>query len=654
MGFDFNPVVGSWGGTLDKRKERVESRDPKWVYQRYAYFKLIGIARNDAHTALKDYQTVFELQKNTDVMTISQITDDTHLELYSYTDDANVRKFKPILTSATITAQGGGDIYDAYISEVNVDFTVYTQAHLNKVQKNFFILGGKAKIKYGWVGEGDANLSGESEMTIYNFGFTMNTDGSYNCNVKGLTGSPFMGNQPIASTIQLTDEEELAQQEGLDGDASVSQALLAKAFHAFGTEAKVEATRTNVETTGTSALFLSGPNEPPKPVLKKPPEEFFLGVIKSTENNKDDVISTMYITLEHFIRFVEHYSKKSGVDDTFNFLTNKCNIKAPGSLIITTPIPPGPGGPGIPAGTVITMSTRTYGSADPRKYIFPGPDLSYYGDFKGLEPHKNKKVKAMSVKIQNILISVHTIDYFYNQLSGKRKDEKPVPVKTIDLIRKLSSDINRLSGGLADIQVVVDTDDENKFLIFNNTEVQKDVTSNSPYKFNVLSEQNIVKDVSITSDFDVDTMLMMNMGRVRNGEFNLDPLAKLYDFDGVTTSNIRTSGTVSDLNHTKQQIGFFGINDGKATSLAVWMRQKLTESSSESIFKTLPFYLKLSVTLDGIDGIGFLQPVTVDRLPDNYKWSTNNGVRFLITGIEHKFDGQGGWDTTLDTAMKLG
>jgi len=32
----------------------------------------------------------------------------------------------------------------------------------------------------------------------------------------------------------------------------------------------------------------------------------------------------------------------------------------------------------------------------------------------------------------------------------------------------------------------------------------------------------------------------------------------------------------------------------------------------------------------------------------------NSNVRFLITGIEHSFDGQGGWETKIDTAMKVG
>ena len=73
-------------------------------------------------------------------------------------------------------------------------------------------------------------------------------------------------------------------------------------------------------------------------------------------------------------------------------------------------------------------------------------------------------------------------------------------------------------------------------------------------------------------------------------------------------------------------------------------------SFQEGTFVSLPFYIKLGVTLDGINGIGFLQPITVDRLPQNYR----ENVKFLITGIEHSFDGQGGWETKLDTAMKVG
>ena len=61
---------------------------------------------------------------------------------------------------------------------------------------------------------------------------------------------------------------------------------------------------------------------------------------------------------------------------------------------------------------------------------------------------------------------------------------------------------------------------------------------------------------------------------------------------------------------------------------------------------------KLSVTIDGIFGIPYLAPITIDRLPSKYK-GTNNKTYFSITSIEHSFDGQGGWETSIDTVMRI-
>ena len=81
------------------------------------------------------------------------------------------------------------------------------------------------------------------------------------------------------------------------------------------------------------------------------------------------------------------------------------------------------------------------------------------------------------------------------------------------------------------------------------------------------------------------------------------------------------------------------------------MRKALVADVDNGTFISLPFYIKLGITIDGINGLGFLQPISVDRLPQNYKKAN---VKFLITSIEHTFDGQGGWETKLDTAMKVG
>ena len=83
------------------------------------------------------------------------------------------------------------------------------------------------------------------------------------------------------------------------------------------------------------------------------------------------------------------------------------------------------------------------------------------------------------------------------------------------------------------------------------------------------------------------------------------------------------------------------------------MRQSLVSETNPKVTTqpVLPFQLKLSVTLDGIDGIKYLSPITADRLPSRFKKA---GVRFVVLGVEHAFDGQGGWTTSLKTAMTMG
>jgi hypothetical protein len=61
--------------------------------------------------------------------------------------------------------------------------------------------------------------------------------------------------------------------------------------------------------------------------------------------------------------------------------------------------------------------------------------------------------------------------------------------------------------------------------------------------------------------------------------------------------------------------------------------------------------LKLSVTIDGIFGIKFLSPITVDRLPNRYK--TDPKIAFGVTSVEHTFDGQGDWSTQIEGVMKI-
>ena len=376
---------------------------------------------------------------------------------------------------------------------------------------------------------------------------------------------------------------------------------------------------------------------------------YYMSLLNEIVNtNELKQIVTPYISFGDLVKFINKSVNDNEVRFNFHTDSNLVEIKS------STP-------------------ESIYGSADPRKFIFPN-NMAKYG-----ENSNFVQTVPSDYKIQNILVSIWVVSFYYDSLS-KRKNEKLIPPDMSSLIRALSNDINRLSGGLVDIQVAPEQESgepsntkfKNKYQIFNNTEVQKQESPSDPYLFEVLSKKSIVKEVSIDTDFDVDTMLIMSINRVKRGEFNIKPLEKLYPTLRNKLNNLnrflaplqpqQQTNTVNQLfvipgvtppskeTITKLNIIDTGISDNKATNVADIMRKALTGDNNEGTFISLPFYIKLGVTLDGINGIGFLQPISVDRLPQNYR----DNVKFLITGVEHSFDGQGGWETKLDTAMKVG
>lgn len=208
-------------GTLNARKGKISGRDIYWNYKKYAYVVLSSAPPQDE----TDSSSVLALIP-TNAMTIGVVpTDD--LDLYRV--ESGVRRGIPHVTSAKVSLDAGGDIYNSYIREFEIEFKVYTLSDLNNVEKNFFVPGKQAIVKYGWT-SGDANETGlEETITIYNFGFSSNQDGSFDCNVKGLTGDPFAGSARLGGTIKLTDPKEIEAlgEEGVN-PADISLALICK------------------------------------------------------------------------------------------------------------------------------------------------------------------------------------------------------------------------------------------------------------------------------------------------------------------------------------------------------------------------------------------------------------------------------------------
>jgi len=611
MSFNFTPGFGIAGPTLEKRVDKIKGREVNWNYQKYAYFYLTTSDYSPPSVGdAKDSDSVFNLIPRKG-FSVGIPPTGGHLSLYTSPEE-NARRFKKHITSATITLDGGGDIYNSFIREFEIEFKVYTLADLELVENDLFKLGAKATVKYGWKGSSEAGESAEATISIYNFGYSMDADGSFNCNIKGLEGDAFAGATRVGGTIKLTpDESKTLSEEGAN-PANLSMALIAKYKTAHGLSADDDASDSSV---GWGSL------------IKKNHDgvDYYMLGIKEVGQGEgilgrvlDAPLRVAMVRLEDIVNLANKLSGDSE-DKSFQF-----------------------------HGThhTISPSRSEYGSADPRKFILPGA-MADYG--KGAEDIKRNAPSGNSIK--NILVSITHLTKKFDSLSTTVNEKQQPPVVS-KLLKAIGADLKRLTGGLVDLQIVPldPKNPDGTYEIFNNTEIQK-LPPKPPFVFPGIGEDSIVKEISIDTEFDMDTMLMMTVGNVKSGAFNLRPLQVAYPEIPKIPLSPKKKEAKKEAKEapTKKGIGKDGIDDERASSIASGMAQVLADDPNGTMV-TIPLQIKLGIKIDGIEGINFLAPVSVDRLPSRYK----DNCKFLVTALEHSFDGDGGWETDIKTAMKIG
>jgi hypothetical protein len=678
---EFNPNFGDLSSTgtknvtetLKDRRGWVEDRNHKWNYKRTAYFNLSSYDGTAASVDANEKETVFFLMSVNNFSgpnAIGKGFSGGYLTAFhdDYTTNKDIRRLKPKFDSATISVNGAGDILNAYIREVTVNFTVYTQDDLDKVEESFFLPGARAKVSYGWLGfTNDDNLKGELEIRIVNFGFTMGNDGSYSCNIKGLTPGYFLDSQTAAVAPNLTTEEKKIT--GGTGEssevASLPQSIINMALQAFGDKPDAQP-KIDVlgQMTETYRAYSGGGG------TSVGSYTFYKTIMMSKDEsdtnwwpNVDTRIHPYYfISFWDLLAIIQE--KIPAAQRTFEFSSDNADLE-----IIHQHWPD------------VSNDYHVNGSADPRKFILPGR-YAIYDDPNNATvtgAGHNKQAADLYEFISNILINVNVINAIYKEIfkEGEKMEDPHFTPKTITLLTKISRQINRVTGGLVDIQIIKSDDtNTNKYILFNKQAVQKNKPPQAPpttEMFRTLAENSIVKGVDLSSDFDVDLMMLMSISKVKDGEAAIGPIkatypstrtAKLSDIkprDGSTTYRAKITKIGEGAKKTKLAMVRDGIDDAVVASLADAYRKGFTMLSNASsgtkhtsgTSPVLPFYLKLGITIDGVDNIGFLEPITIDRLPKTFQ-QTNTSVRFLVTGLEHTFDENGNWDTKIDTAMKIG
>jgi len=688
MGTIFNPVFDekAWA-ELDRRSGLIDgeqgSMPDSWKYKKYAYINL-ELTGESATTICVADKTL-------------KIGDTNSGNLYTTDGENGPRRPNITLQSVNITNQGGSDYTDAYLYEIEASFKVWSLSQMNQVEKGFFRIGAEMKVSFGWRGQTEAGINTDSILaSIYNFGFSMDNDGSYTCNVKAMSAAGLFGQETMGGDVRTTST-------GI-GEEQVDPTLtpFLSAMEVFRNLARTAFGIKKGDVDDNDAAGFPKDNEVIYKIHKDTGSKITMlfafaelelpNLLGRLVSGNDE--NVLYTSLGSILDYLNYSSKTDGLFE-LNFLGGTTEYKlAP-----------------------TEKNFNMIGSSNPFRTFIP---IGYAGEYGiksegGLifnEPVEQPEWYTKPGDIGKIFLNIDTVTEAYNDLQGSAsgKAGAKAPPKTKDFLSKLFSMIETDTGGVVRLQTrprATDLDSNNKGPVVGGKTIvdvinramiptkAKDEVS-KPYIFSVLGENSITRNVSLQSDFDTDLLIRASSKSIKEGSSNMKVLSGLYsdcyknglgpvgtpepaggpplrdttppedqnvqgnyvetalkeaDQNAKDAANVKV--TYDDIKALKKDIGESGWSSQKSDSLATII-QKYVGQNSDTIaagsYAEVPMMLKLGVTIDGISGVKYMSPIIIDRMPTTY---TGKGIDFPIISIEHSFDGQGDWSTTYETVMRI-
>lgn len=265
------------------------------------------------------------------------------------------------------------------------------------------------------------------------------------------------------------------------------------------------------------------------------------------------------------------------------------------------------------------------------------------------------------------------IQGFYNQLSTEKLTENATSPSITKLLGKIFNEIDVNTGGLITPKLIpkntdasAKTNSEIMYIMNRKTVVNTNDNFQEAYPFSAIGERAVgVRSISLESDYDSDLLVLASTKAISEGASNTSKLKTLYPKNNGLSAAIKegdskkgkSSDTLIKLEKARFKFGKDGYTPDRISAYRSAMANYINqffdddENLKNGGYGELPLMLKLSVTIDGVQGIKFLSPITVDRLPNRFK--NDPKISFSVTSIEHSFDGQGDWETTLGTVMRI-
>lgn len=631
-GFDqqFNPDVDA---ELTRREDALLAHGKAWNYDKYAYITITSTGKSE--TVIKS-EAGFTIGDGA--------THNTGPHIGLYTSEGGIRKFKPQLKSCKITNEGGGDYTDSYLYNIEFSFTVFTMADLNAAEASVMRVGGEIKLNFGWKGYTAGVNVGEVFANVFNYDFSMNDDGSFDCNVKAMSAAGLWGGDDLGATTVTKDGDE-------DKEGNFLYALECSCRTAFGLSSDdgpdsvsdLGDNKLRIETGNVDGIGIDGTFGAAELIVEP---GFF----------NDEEHYLFFTTIGTLIRYINKIGDEEG---------NQYKISENAALNTWPKI-------------------TEIGSSDPKDCFLPGDQGSYGDPADGSNAANFSKWGTTLLSnasdddvtdLDKIAISFEYLTKTYKSMADATKSVAGFknPVKIAEFLKTIFARIDVLTGGLITLAAIpmkdgqpLQPDNQKPPFDINivNKKLVSDGETTGPYIFKTLSKKSITKAVSLSSEFDSDYVLMATKSNIEkgtsNGQFLLDdkggPFPKNPDSGEIIPSKKSKEKGLPDLLKLRNEIGDEGASPQKLTAYGdacrgfIQREARGNEKLSKGRYSEIQYTLNLSVTIDGVWGIKFLSPIKIDRLPEVFQ---GDEVMFSVTAVNHEFDGQGGWDTSLETVMRI-
>jgi len=494
----------------------------------------------------------------------------------------------PYLTSITTKNQGGGDISDTALWEVEFQYTCYSTDQLNKASNAFMVPGNLIDVVIGYDPGDKLTIS---KARIYDFSLNYNSeDGSYSCTCKCLGENSKSG---IAGALKIKPSD--VGTESVDiGDKKVTGYSLIKKLQ-NDCDAGLGLTRktSTGKLTGKKIPWADGTavSEPPYGLLKLQKAASIGSMFISAGAADNIVISS--IQLKEVVAFLDGiaggglYELEATYSDRLNLLQ----------------------------------------SADPVQFCFPGKRGKYGED------NDFSTLQGSIGDVGDIYVSTDKLMQVETDImDSKKEDGKEYTIN--EFLNKLFSDLSSCTGGGVDCMI---SEKDGKFYIVNRKNDISRGTKGTVIK--LLDPNSPVKSLSMSSNMDPDMAAIAFAGG--GGKY---PTAIVDNvFSGCTPKKDDSKKPLpSPEEKLQEKIAEMGLN--YSPELAQDMKGILKEYVNQNLTGiSMRYGIDLSVTFDGWNGPKFMEKFSVQPLPNAVSGAD---IYYVVGEIEHKCDGET-WDTSV-------